>query len=90
MNKNEWLKVAGYLGLLMMILATINAGNIAPYFVQGMFLIYVLLYAYGKAYSKVLIIAGSILLFVFRLFGYSSSYDLIDLTLWGAIFGLTI
>lgn len=90
MTKNDWLKIAGWFGIVLMILASIGMNSFGPYILQGLYLVYVLLYAYGKAHSKIIVVAGALFFFAFRLIGYDSAYDLIDLALWGSIFAIMV
>jgi hypothetical protein len=85
MKKFETLKIVGWLGLVMMVLASWNDNTFAPYLSQGLFLGAVLLHAYKKWSIRMLVIIVSVLLFVIRLVGFTSGYDFIDMALWGAI-----
>ena len=90
MNKNEWLKVVGWIGILIMFFASVSTENFIPYISQTAFISLVLLHAYGKVQAKIWILVGSILFFLVRMFGYEASYDLIDMALWGAIIYLVL
>lgn len=85
MNKLSTLQIVAWIGLVIMVLASIGEESFEPYFFQGLFLGVVLLHSYGKMKARTGIIVGSVIIFLVRMFGYTGSYDLIDMALWGSI-----
>lgn len=85
MKKQEILKVAGWVGMVILVIAAVFTVDFSGYILQMLFVGAVLLHAYKKIQIRTAIIVGSILLLVVRVFGYTEAYDLIDIGIWGTI-----
>lgn len=85
MKKQEILKIGGWVGMVVCVVAAVWTADIVGYLSQIIFLGVVLAHAYGKIKAKTAIIVGSILLLILRVFDYAEAADLIDIGIWGTI-----